>query len=122
LLNYGGASLDLRAEEEERCHVDPTAYTGAAVMAWTRRWWSRSGRRRHGPSRGGAVQRGPDGIHRCGVNDVDPMAEEEEQCGVDPTAYTDVVVTAWTQWSGRRRRGPSGDGRDRRGAGVDSTV
>jgi hypothetical protein len=40
----GGANVDLRVEEEERCGVDSTMYTGAAATAWTRQQWRWSGR------------------------------------------------------------------------------
>jgi hypothetical protein len=35
---------------------------------------------------------GPDGIHRCDGDCMDPTEEEEERCGVDPTAYTGAVM------------------------------
>jgi hypothetical protein len=34
LPNYGGTGVDPRAKEE-RCGMNPMAYTSAAVMAWT---------------------------------------------------------------------------------------
>jgi hypothetical protein len=43
------------------------------------------------------VRHGPDGIHQCGSDGVDPTVEEEEQCGVDLTAYTGAGATAWTR-------------------------
>jgi hypothetical protein len=58
---------------------------------------------------------GPNGIHRCGDDDVESMVEEEERCGVGLMAYTSAAVTVWTRRWWRQRCGPSGGG----GASVD---
>jgi hypothetical protein len=74
-------------------------------VAWTQ-WHTPVQWQQRGPSSkaGGAAWHGPDIIHRCYSDGLDPIAEEEEQCG----------LMAWTQWqwrwSGRQRRGPGGGG------------
>jgi hypothetical protein len=65
-----GSSMDPAVKQEERRSMDPTSYTGATAMAWTRQQRRRSSAGCwRGPSGSGGGQ---------GGNGVDPAVEDEE--------------------------------------------